>query len=529
MGENAAIAGNVKEWQEAKAKLEGLLEGIKTTSGKLFSSGGGSSSSDEIKRIKDELAKLSMSEQQYNQLKLDEKYKELRKSAKGAASEIEKLYALEKIAVSNGMSGGDTLASKMNEVRKQIENWGLDAKQVQLKELEREFTALRESFKVTGADDSIFATLDKIYELKKQSVELGKDITNPMELLKDFEKEYQSVIKSSTGKMESIANEMNIYRAAVDAANLSLEERENILRRIDEIEEYKKLLEAKDSFSGMKRGYQTYAQDAGDAAKLAENFMTNSMSAMEDALFNFVQTGKMDFKSLADSIIADLMRISIRMAMFGQSGDGSGGLMGLITSGIGMAVNYFGGGGSGGGINFASGDSAGYYSDLFANTDWSTPIMSHSGSVIGQDSYQRKRVPTSVFDYAFRYHNGGLAGLRPDEVPAILQKGESVLTPAQARTLAPVNEIAQALKQALGGGSGVSGGMPKVTVNIQNYSKAEVETQESQDGQGGFSMDLIMRDVERGIAKNINNGNSPVGQALARNYQLDRAGALYNK
>jgi hypothetical protein len=27
-----------------------------------------------------------------------------------------------------------------------------------------------------------------------------------------------------------------------------------------------------------------------------------------------------------------------------------------------------------------------------------------------------------------RYHGGGIAGLRPDEVPAILQRGEEVLT-----------------------------------------------------------------------------------------------------
>jgi hypothetical protein len=59
--------------------------------------------------------------------------------------------------------------------------------------------------------------------------------------------------------------------------------------------------------------------------------------------------------------------------------------------------------------------------------------------------------------------------------------------------------------------------------------KAEVEERESQDGQGNFSMDLIIKDVERGIAKNINGGNSPVAQAMARNFQIDRAGALYSK
>jgi hypothetical protein len=121
-----------------------------------------------------------------------------------------------------------------------------------------------------------------------------------------------------------------------------------------------------------------------------------------------------------------------------------------------------------------------------------------------------------------------MAGLASSEVPAILQKGEPVFTPAQARTLAPVNEIAVALRQALGGGVG-AGAVPKVIVNVQNYSKAEVETQESQDGQGNFSMDMIIRDVDQGLAKRVNNGNSANAQAIARKYQLDGAGALYNK
>jgi hypothetical protein len=284
-----------------------------------------------------------------------------------------------------------------------------------------------------------------------------------------------------------------------------------------------KMLDAStDFFSGMKRGYNIYARDAGDAAKQAEQFMTNSMSAMEDALFNFVQSGRMDFKSLADSIIADLMRISIRMAMFGSDGSGTGGLMGLLGTGISAAFSFFGGGSSAG-----SPISAGTWDTINA-TDWSTPIL-HAGGVAGVQYTGYKNVDPSVFFGASRYHGGGIVGLSSNEVPVITQRGETILTPAQARTLAPENEIAAALRQALGGASGGAGGMPRVTVNVQNYSKAEVETPESMYGQGNFSMDLILKDVEKGVAKNINAGNSPIGHAPARKYQLESAGALYNK
>lgn len=50
----------------------------------------------------------------------------------------------------------------------------------------------------------------------------------------------------------------------------------------------------------------------------------------------------------------------------------------------------------------------------------------HEGGVVGQGGTPRS-VSASMFVGAPRYHGGGIAGLRPDEVPAILQKGERVI------------------------------------------------------------------------------------------------------
>lgn len=52
----------------------------------------------------------------------------------------------------------------------------------------------------------------------------------------------------------------------------------------------------------------------------------------------------------------------------------------------------------------------------------------HNGGIAGRFTMRRTGVHPSVFENATRYHSGGKAGLAPNEVPAILEKGEEVLT-----------------------------------------------------------------------------------------------------
>lgn len=52
----------------------------------------------------------------------------------------------------------------------------------------------------------------------------------------------------------------------------------------------------------------------------------------------------------------------------------------------------------------------------------------HVGGLAGSGSGRRSSVPAYVFEAAPRYHTGGVAGLAPDEVPAVLKRNEEVLT-----------------------------------------------------------------------------------------------------
>jgi len=52
----------------------------------------------------------------------------------------------------------------------------------------------------------------------------------------------------------------------------------------------------------------------------------------------------------------------------------------------------------------------------------------HTGGVVGSGGGSSRSINPMIFAGAMRYHGGGLAGLAPDEVPAILLRNEEVLT-----------------------------------------------------------------------------------------------------
>jgi phage-related minor tail protein len=87
--------------------------------------------------------------------------------------------------------------------------------------------------------------------------------------------------------------------------------------------------------AGTRNAFNEYVENATNAALQAQTLFGNAFRSMEDALVNFVKTGKFDFKSLADSIISDIIRIQVRAQMskiLSESGIGSGGFGGLLSS-----------------------------------------------------------------------------------------------------------------------------------------------------------------------------------------------------
>lgn len=99
---------------------------------------------------------------------------------------------------------------------------------------------------------------------------------------------------------------------------------------------YDKLIEQQGNWAlGAQEALRNYADSSRNVFDQAAQFVTNSFKSMEDVLVNFVKTGKLDFKSLADSIIADLARIAIKKAILGPlSKSLQGSDLGSLFSGI---------------------------------------------------------------------------------------------------------------------------------------------------------------------------------------------------
>ncbi len=101
--------------------------------------------------------------------------------------------------------------------------------------------------------------------------------------------------------------------------------------------------------NGVSRAYNSYIEETKDIAGQTENLFSNALGGIEDAFVNLATTGKLSFKSLADSIIADLARMAAK-AYITVPLLSALGLGGSTPSGGGGVSSMFGGGSSGGGL-----------------------------------------------------------------------------------------------------------------------------------------------------------------------------------
>jgi lambda family phage tail tape measure protein len=191
---------------------------------------------------------------------------------------------------------------------------------------------------------------------------------------------------------------------------------------------------------GIALGVDNYARSIGSLATEIANVVSNAFKRMEDTLFDFIKTGRLEFRKFAQAIMDDLLRVIIRMQIIRPLAEGVGSMMGS--------------GATAGGAKTSSGPTvAGYQAHGGA---WDSGIQKFAtGGVVAS--------PT-MFGMA-----GNKQGLMGESGP------EAII---------PLTRIGQDL--------GVKAVPSNVIVNINNNSNSEVMVEEKTDNNGVKKIEVFI-------------------------------------
>lgn len=168
------------------------------------------------------------------------------------------------------------------------------------------------------------------YQRQLDAYGMGKDqqerVRSQGQIFKEYQR-YQSQLDKATPK-DLLGSDQ--YKEAVaqikDGLNDALAANEDYYNKLDK--------RRSDWTNGAKESFADYLASAKDVSTQTYDLFSNSLKGTEDALVEFVQTGKLSFSDLANSIEADLIRIQVRKSLaYAVGGEtGTGGLVGLLGS-----------------------------------------------------------------------------------------------------------------------------------------------------------------------------------------------------
>lgn len=108
---------------------------------------------------------------------------------------------------------------------------------------------------------------------------------------------------------------------------------------IEEWKEWKRIQNSQEAWAGAYRSTQQYFSEATNLAQGFEGLTTNAFSSMEDAIVEFASTGKLSFSDMVNSMISDLIRLTVRANITGPLAGALGsGLTSLFSLGGGAAT-----------------------------------------------------------------------------------------------------------------------------------------------------------------------------------------------
>lgn len=287
-------------------------------------------------------------------------YKPSAGAAKSETSDYEKLIRTlnEKIAVQQEELG---VTEKLTDAQKEYAKFQTQIKEGYIKlspdelkgaeELWRRFLDQAAQLKQKAQDQTYESARQQIQTLNESFARDNQSKLASMTIMAESERSLIEALNAVEEKGKADKDKFNAQHRKKEIddkklAQLTDELTESIERQKEAVRQlHEQNLQNSASFEyGARKGLQAYLDDVANVAKSTEALMTKSFQGMEDALVNFVQTGKLDFKSLVDSILADMARITIRENITGPLARW---MNGGSSGGMGWLGSLFGGGGGG--------------------------------------------------------------------------------------------------------------------------------------------------------------------------------------
>lgn len=178
-------------------------------------------------------------------------------------------------------------------------------------------------------------TLQRRLRLETQGIGLGNEERRRLRERADIEERFDEQRRDLDGELRRGEINDDQYRQQLELID---EFKRKALSSYDDY--YRQLQEKQGSFqAGAIEALRNYIDEARNVAKATDEAFSSAFRRMEDALVNFVSTGKLNFGDLVRSILADLLRIQLRISLSNVLGSIFGGL----TGGGGIAGGSFGG------------------------------------------------------------------------------------------------------------------------------------------------------------------------------------------
>ena len=239
---------------------------------------------------------------------------------------------------------------------------------------------------------------------------------------------------------------------------------------------------------GIENSIRMYTDSANNMAKNMEGVFTNAFKGMENAIVQFAMTGKGSFADFANSVIADIMRIYIRMAITGLIGQVAGAFAGSGGMSSSTQASTYGGAGQ-----------------QFSNT------------VGGVSSWG-----------SMKYADGGYTGDGSKYQPAgVVHAGEFVMNKEATSRIGVGNLYRMMRGYADGGlvgsaplaGAGANGG--QVNINIKNEAGGDgyQATAKARKNDSGFDIDILVR---KALTNDLRS-NGPMTQTIGATFGLRRS------